>query len=128
MSSGLSPENRVRKTDLLANARENYTLLCERIIEFNAVLETARGSVEAALADYAQAAKRLEHFKETMREEQLQALAADGDYPERHGSALDWLELWASFRARLPTVELPTSVAVPGDDLLSYFEELPDCP
>lgn len=103
-------------------------LLCDQINEFNAALETARSSIEAAWADYAQAAKHLEHFKEAMREEQLQVLAADKDYPERHDSALDWLELWASFRVRLPRVALPTSISLPDEDLLSYFEELPDYP
>lgn len=125
---GFSPENRIRKTDLLANAWEKHALLCDRINEFNEVLTAARASVEAAWADYAKAAGDLESFKEAMREEQLRMLAADEERSERDESTLEWLGLWAAFQARVPQLALPTSVTPPDDDLLSYFEELPDSP
>jgi hypothetical protein len=131
MAFKFSKRDQVRKTELLAQAREKHSFLCERIEAFNAQVAAARGSVEAAANEYGQAVAQLQQFAHAMAEEQGQVFAGrkdrwkDGESGE---AVRGWIDAYYAFRPKTPETELPAEIEHPDDDLLSDYEELPDAP
>jgi hypothetical protein len=126
-----SKREQIRKTEMLAQAREKHTIVCARIEAFNAMMEAARVSVEEASRDYATAVAHLQQFTEAMAEEQGLAFAGRADrWKDGDGgvAARDWIDVYRAFKPVMPEIELPQEIEHPDDDLLSDFEELPDAP
>jgi hypothetical protein len=127
----LSKTNQILKTEVLARAREQHALLCIQIDNFNAVVRSARVSIDAALRDYTAAVAELRHFAETMAGEQAGELDSKSDRWKRTlraESARDWIDRESGFQPVAPERRLPLEIESPDDDVLSNFEELPDSP
>ena len=131
MDFKLSKRNHILKTEVLARAREQHSSLCNQIDSFNAVVQSARTSIEAAARDYDAAVAGLRQFVETIAEEQAGAFDSKGDRWKggvQANLAREWIDRYEGFQPVAPELNFPQEMDYPDDDLLSDFEELPDSP
>lgn len=131
MSFQLSKRDQVRKTELLADARERYSELSGAIEAFNAAVEAAGGAVRVAADAYARAVAELKVFTAGVACHQAAALKANGGVGrrrQRRNGVQDWIDAYASFAPTDPVIGLPGELEQPDEGLLTDFEELPDSP
>ena len=131
MALRLTRRQQTRKSNLMAAAWQQHTVLCERIDAFNARLVAERHAVQAAEARYRAALAELGRFAEEVAADGHVALAQrSARWREGHGgqAARDWVNAYQAFKPALPAIRLPEDLDHPDDDALGEFEELGDHP
>ena len=127
----LSKRDQVRKTDLLAAARDKFSELSAAIDTFNAAAEAAGKIVTAAAGEYARAVAQLQAFAAEVARDQaagLKASGAAGKGRQDRNGVQGWIDAYAGFAPVCPVIGLPDEIEQPDEGLLTDFEELPDSP
>jgi hypothetical protein len=131
MAFELSKKDRYGKTELLAQAREKYTVVCAQIEAINAMLDGVRDKLGLAFNDYAELLEKLQGFADktvsagnaAFEEKPLKWQRSEDGQDIR-----EWLAWYQRFKVDTLTVpELP-EIEAPDEAVLTLFEELPDTP
>ena len=127
----LSKRDQVRKTELLAAARDKFSELSAAIDAFNGAAEAAGKIVKGAAGEYARAVAQLQAFTAEIARDQaagLKARGAAGRGRQDRNGVQGWIDAYASFAPVRPVIRLPDEIEQPDEGLLTDFEELPDSP
>jgi hypothetical protein len=128
---GLSRSESLLKTELMAIAWQAHAALCGEIE--TSVLSNARDRtrIRTAHLDYLKAIKSLERFTSEVVSKQRAALLHERanwqSTPDADAVGF-WIAAYEAFSSTLAKLPSLSELEHPPEELLSAFEELPDCP
>jgi hypothetical protein len=128
---GLSGSKALLKTELMARAWQAHAAVCEEIGTCLSSNADDRARLRAAHLAYLQAIRGLERFTaevtSNQREAFLQEPATWQSTPDAEAIQF-WIAAYAGFSSALADLPVLSDLEYPPEEILTAFEELPDCP
>jgi hypothetical protein len=128
---GLSRSEILFKTELMAKAWQAHAAVCEAIADLEPSNDADRARLQGVRLAYREAMKSLERFTADVASKQREALLRQpADWlSTRDAEAVGfWIAAYAAFSATLASLPVLSGHVHPPEEILTAFEELPDCP
>jgi hypothetical protein len=128
---GLSRSEALFKTELMAKAWQAHAAVCEAIEGLEPSNNADRVRLDGVRLAYREAIRSLERFTADVASKQREDLLRQpADWlSTRDAEAVGfWIAAYAAFSATLASLPVLSGQVHPPEEILTAFEELPDCP